>query len=53
MKAGRCIATRTMVGNCLNCDLWDLQDRWETMKGFFITNRLARLSDEKQIGRGI
>ena len=27
-------------------DLWDLQDRWETMKGFFITNRLARLSDE-------
>ena len=44
------------LGSCLNCDLWDLwdlRDRWETMKGFFITNRLVRLSDEKQIGRGI
>ena len=34
------------LGSGLNRDLWDLRDRWETMKGFFITNRLAMLSDE-------
>ena len=39
----------TGLGSGLNRDsqdLWDLRDRWETMKGFFITNRLVRLSDE-------